>query len=104
MKDPERGAAFLRLFAEVGKIIGKAAESEGAGTGKGMQTVFYAPAHDPLAEPSTRGTRRWSISEIPVYAYLEQQVTQKARSVGGNQHPVTKGGLEGVLLLIKVGK
>ena len=39
-----------------------------------------------------------------LYEYLEQQVTQKARSVGGNQHPVMKGELEGVLPLIKVGK
>ncbi len=39
-----------------------------------------------------------------LYEYLEQQVTQKARSVGGNQHPVMKGELEGVLPLVKVGK
>ena len=37
-----------------------------------------------------------------LYEYLEQQVTQKARSVGGNQHPVMKGELEGVLPLVKV--
>ena len=37
-----------------------------------------------------------------LYEYLEQQVTQKARSVGGNQHPVMKGELEGVLPLMKV--
>lgn len=37
-----------------------------------------------------------------LYEYLEQQVTQKARSVGGNQHPVMKGELEGVLPLLKV--
>ncbi len=37
-----------------------------------------------------------------LYEYLEQQVSQKARSVGGNQHPVMKGELEGVLPLLKV--
>ncbi|MGH7536217.1 MAG: caspase family protein, partial [Gemmatimonadales bacterium] len=37
-----------------------------------------------------------------LYEYLEQQVTQKSRSVGGNQHPVMKGELEGVLPLVKV--
>jgi hypothetical protein len=39
-----------------------------------------------------------------LYEYLEQQVTQKSRAVGGNQHPVMKGELEGVLPLVKVGK
>jgi uncharacterized caspase-like protein len=39
-----------------------------------------------------------------LYEYLDQQVTQKARSVGGNQHPVMKGELEGVLPLVKVRK
>jgi hypothetical protein len=37
-----------------------------------------------------------------VYEYVEQQVTVKARAVGGNQHPVMKGELEGVLPLVKV--
>ena len=31
-----------------------------------------------------------------------QQVSQKARAVGGNQHPVMKGELEGVLPLVTV--
>jgi hypothetical protein len=35
---------------------------------------------------------------------VEQQVSQKARAVGGNQHPVMKGELEGVLPLVKVQK
>jgi uncharacterized caspase-like protein len=37
-----------------------------------------------------------------LYEYVEQQVTRKSRSVGGNQHPVMKGELEGVLPLVKV--
>jgi len=37
-----------------------------------------------------------------LYEYVEQQVTQKSRAVGGNQHPVMKGELEGVLPLVKV--
>jgi len=37
-----------------------------------------------------------------LYDYVEQQVTKKSRSVGGNQHPVMKGELEGVLPLVKV--
>jgi hypothetical protein len=38
-----------------------------------------------------------------LYEYLEQQVTQKSRAVGANQHPVMKGELEGVLPLVKIG-
>ncbi|HTO12419.1 MAG TPA: caspase family protein [Candidatus Binatia bacterium] len=37
-----------------------------------------------------------------LYEYVEQQVSRKSRLVGGNQHPVMKGELEGVLPLIKV--
>jgi hypothetical protein len=38
-----------------------------------------------------------------LYQYLEQQVSQKSRAAGGNQHPVLKGEVEGVLPLVKVG-
>jgi uncharacterized caspase-like protein len=37
-----------------------------------------------------------------LYGYVEQQVTVKARAVGGNQHPVMKGELEGALPLVKI--
>ncbi len=37
-----------------------------------------------------------------LYEYVEQQVAQKSRAVGGNQHPVMKGELEGVFPLLKV--
>jgi uncharacterized caspase-like protein len=42
------------------------------------------------------------VSLQELYEYVEQQVTTKARAVGGNQHPVMKGELEGVLPLTKV--
>jgi uncharacterized caspase-like protein len=42
------------------------------------------------------------ISLQELYEYVEQQVGQKSRAVGGNQHPVMKGELEGVLPLVKV--
>jgi Caspase domain len=42
------------------------------------------------------------ISLQELYEYLEQQVTTKSRAVGGNQHPVMKGEMEGVLPLAKV--
>ena len=43
------------------------------------------------------------VSLQEVYQYLEQQVAQKSRAIGGNQHPVMKGELEGLLPLVKVG-
>jgi uncharacterized caspase-like protein len=42
------------------------------------------------------------VSLQELYQYLEQQVSQKSRSAGGNQHPVMKGELEGILPLVKV--
>ncbi|MGH7356597.1 MAG: caspase family protein [Candidatus Rokuibacteriota bacterium] len=37
-----------------------------------------------------------------LYQYLEEQVTKRSRAVGGNQHPVMKGEMEGVLPLTRV--
>jgi hypothetical protein len=42
------------------------------------------------------------VSLQELYEYVEQQVTRKSRSVGGNQHPMMKGELEGVLPLVKL--
>ena len=42
------------------------------------------------------------VSLQELYEYVEQQVVTKSRAVGGNQHPVMKGELEGVLPLVRV--
>jgi hypothetical protein len=42
------------------------------------------------------------VSLQELYEYLEQQVSAKSRAVGGNQHPVMKGEMEGVLPLVRV--
>jgi Caspase domain len=42
------------------------------------------------------------VSLQELYEYVEQQVARKSRAVGGNQHPVMKGELEGPLPLTKV--
>lgn len=39
-----------------------------------------------------------------LYQYVEREVTQRSRAVGGNQHPVLKGELEGQLPVVKVGR
>ncbi len=36
------------------------------------------------------------------YEYLEHQVVRRSRAVGGNQHPMLTGELEGTLPLTKV--
>ncbi|HEU5195726.1 MAG TPA: caspase family protein [Methylomirabilota bacterium] len=50
------------------------------------------------------GNRDGIVSLQELYEYVEQQVTAKSRAVGGNQHPVMKGELEGTLPLVKVAK
>jgi len=50
------------------------------------------------------GNRDGIVTLQELYEYLEQQVTDKSRSVGGNQHPVMKGEMEGVLPLTRVGR
>jgi len=42
------------------------------------------------------------VSLQELYEYVEQQVLHKSRAVGGNQHPVMKGELEGVVPLNRV--
>jgi uncharacterized caspase-like protein len=42
------------------------------------------------------------VSLQELYEYVEQQVVRKSRAVGGNQHPMMKGELEGVLPLTRV--
>ncbi len=41
-----------------------------------------------------------SLQEL--YEYVAREVTRKSRAVGGNQHPVMKGELEGVLPLTEI--
>ena len=43
------------------------------------------------------------VSLQELYQYLEQEVSRKSRQAGGNQHPVMKGELEGLLPLARMG-
>jgi hypothetical protein len=43
------------------------------------------------------------VSLQELYEYVEQQVAGKSRALGGNQHPVMKGEMEGALPLIRLG-
>ncbi len=44
------------------------------------------------------------VSLQELYEYLTQEVSRKSRAVGGNQHPMMKGELEGILPLTRTGK
>ncbi|MCX5734367.1 MAG: caspase family protein [candidate division NC10 bacterium] len=66
--------------------------------GHGLFTYYLLQGLNGAADLNRDGI----ISLQELYEYVEQQVTQKSRAVGGNQHPVMKGELEGVLPLVKV--
>jgi len=50
------------------------------------------------------GNRDGIVTLQELYEYVEAEVSKKSRAVGGNQHPVMKGELEGVLPLTRVGR
>jgi uncharacterized caspase-like protein len=66
--------------------------------GHGVFTYYLLEGLNGAADLNRDGI----ITVQELYEYVEQQVTQKSRSVGGNQHPVMKGELEGLLPLVKV--
>jgi hypothetical protein len=68
--------------------------------GHGLFTYYVLRGLQGAADTNRDGI----VSLQELYEYVEQQVSQKARAVGGNQHPVMKGELEGVLPLVKVQK
>jgi len=69
-----------------------------ADLGHGIFTYYLVQGLKGAADLNRDGI----VSLQELYEYIEQQVTQKSRAVGGNQHPVMKGELEGVLPLVKV--
>ena len=66
--------------------------------GHGIFTYYLVQGLQGAAD----GNRDGIVSLQELYEYVEQQVGQKSRAVGGNQHPVMKGELEGVLPLVRV--
>jgi len=66
--------------------------------GHGIFTYYLVQGLQGAAD----GNRDGIVSLQELYEYVEQQVAQKSRSVGGNQHPVMKGEMEGVLPLVRV--
>ena len=72
---------------------------ESSDLGHGIFTYYLIRGLEGAADTNRDGI----VSLQELYEYVEQQVTAKSRALGGNQHPVMKGELEGPLPLIKVG-
>jgi uncharacterized caspase-like protein len=66
--------------------------------GHGIFTYYLVQGLKGAADMNRDGI----VSLQELYEYVERQVSQKSRAVGGNQHPVMKGELEGALPLVKV--
>jgi uncharacterized caspase-like protein len=66
--------------------------------GHGIFSYYLVKALQGAADLNRDGI----VSLQELYEYVEQQVVRKSRAVGGNQHPVLKGELEGVLPLVRV--
>jgi uncharacterized caspase-like protein len=67
--------------------------------GHGLFTYYLVRGLQGAADLNRDGI----VSLQEIYEYVEQQVSQKSRALGGNQHPVMKGEMEGPLPLVKVG-
>jgi uncharacterized caspase-like protein len=103
-----RGAAVDDLFLErltrsKGRVIITASQPnevslELTELGHGLFTYYLVQGLKGAADLNRDGM----VALQELYEYLEQQVSRKSRAVGGNQHPVMKGEVEGVLPLLKV--
>jgi hypothetical protein len=68
--------------------------------GHGVFTYYLVRGLQGYADNNRDGI----VSLQELYEYLAQEVSRKSRAVGGNQHPMMKGELEGILPLTKTGK
>jgi hypothetical protein len=92
-----------RLTRSKGRVIITAARAtevsiELPELGHGVFTYYLAEGLKGAGDLNKDGI----VSLQELYEYVQLQVVQKSRSVGGNQHPLLKGELEGVLPLTKV--
>ena len=92
-------------------VIGAVRRHEGRGRVEARYGRHGAPETDVRgAEPelpelgygSADLNRDGIVALQELYEYLEREVTRKSRAAGGNQHPVLKGELEGMLSLVQI--
>jgi hypothetical protein len=91
-----------RLTRSKGRVIITAARPsevsiELADLGHGVFTYYLTEGLKGAGDLNKDGI----VSLQELYEYVQQQVVQKSRAVGGNQHPLLKGEMEGVLPLTK---
>jgi hypothetical protein len=92
-----------RLARSKGRAIitaSRAAEVslELAELGHGVFTYYLVEGLRGAADANADGI----VTLQELYEFVEQQVARKARAAGGNQHPIMRGHLEGVLPLARV--
>jgi len=68
--------------------------------GHGVFTYYLVRGLQGYADNNRDGI----VSLQELYEYLAQEVSRKSRAVGGNQHPMMKGEMEGILPLTRTGK
>jgi len=74
----------------------------GAPSRPGSARVGTRHCQDVAKRSGVAHNRDGIVSLQELYEYVESEVTRTCRALGGNQHPVLKGELEGVLPLVKV--
>ncbi|MGH7353970.1 MAG: caspase family protein [Candidatus Rokuibacteriota bacterium] len=95
---------FLQRLARVkGRAIITASKStevslELAELGHGIFTYYLVEGLKGAADLDRDGV----VTLQEIYTYVESQVSRRSRAVGGNQHPVLKGELEGSLPLVQI--
>jgi uncharacterized caspase-like protein len=67
--------------------------------GHGLFTYYLVQGLQGAAD----GNRDGIVSLQELYEYVEREVSTRSRQLGGNQHPIMKGEMEGPLPLVQVG-
>jgi uncharacterized caspase-like protein len=93
-----------RLTRSHGRVIITASRSSEVSLelpelGHGLFTYYLVQGLRGTADLDRDGV----VSLQELYVYLQQQVSQKSRVVGGNQHPVMWGWIDGPLTLVNLG-
>lgn len=104
MRDVRVDDVFLDRVAQAkGRVVITASRASEVSVelqelGHGLFTYYLVQGLRGAADANSDGI----VSLQELYAYVEREVSRKSRAVGGNQHPVMKGEIEGSLPLMPV--